>query len=71
MKETIELNVVRKRHQERCKINRLDLSQIIITDNGVPVEISAKVLQEFKYTGLSNNCFLEMEYWNKSKEDTT
>jgi hypothetical protein len=43
----------------RCsEINKLDLSEIIWTENGNELHIDSKIIEAFEYTGLSNMDFI-------------
>jgi hypothetical protein len=58
-----------KRHQDfRTWLNSLDLEEVEILDNGVSIQVSKEELDGFKYTGLSNMSFFELEWWNGPTE---
>lgn len=50
---------------ERKAINSLDLNEIEWYQNGVKIEISKEVIEDFELTGLSNMDFITGNYWGK------
>lgn len=49
-------------------VNHFPFHAIHWIKDGVELKISDKTREEFKFTGLSNCSFVEMEFWNRSKE---
>jgi|15BtaG_2_1085339.scaffolds.fasta_scaffold12301_3 hypothetical protein len=54
MNDTIDFDEVRRLYNRLSEINRLDLSACRFIDNGKEIEISPRVLEEFRFTGLNN-----------------
>ena len=46
------------------RFNKLNLKQVELYRNGFKIEYPESVVEEFRLTGLSNKCFVEMEFWN-------
>jgi hypothetical protein len=60
-----ELNAIQLRLQE---INSLDLANIEFREDGKKLDIPKEVIEEFKFVGLCNHSFIEMDFYlNKSK----
>ena len=59
----IDVGYVRRLREELDFINKLNLQQIEWYENGQKVEIDPKVLEEFKFVGLSNENFITMEFY--------
>ena len=54
-----------RRFQQFCNdLNQADLSQLEVYDQGEKVHISAACLDEWKFIGLSNYTFFDMEFYN-------
>lgn len=49
-------------------VNHFPFNEIMWVKDGVELEISDEIREEFKFTGLSNCSFVEMEFWNGSGE---
>ena len=57
-----------RRFQQFCNdLNQADLSQLEVYDQGEKVHISAACLDEWKFIGLSNYSFFDMEFYNDSE----
>lgn len=70
-KTRVDIEDIRYINAKRVEINMLNLQDIVFYENGKPVEISEKVLEDFRYTGLSNIDFITSEFYlgNGSVED--
>lgn len=49
---------------ELNEFNNVPLAELVLTKNGETIAIPPDVLEEWRFTGLSNKCFLEFELWN-------
>lgn len=50
---------------ELKKFNEQNLKDIELTENGEVIKIHPKILEEWRFIGLSNDYFVENEYWKK------
>lgn len=50
--------------EERAKINRESLGNIELFENGMKLDISQKVIDDFDFTGLSNVDFILSDFRN-------
>lgn len=50
------------------RINRDDIKELTIFENGIEVEINPSYKNEFRLTGLSNKDFVEMRFWENKIE---
>ena len=66
----VDLEHVRKLYEERMKINKLNFEDIEWYENGERVEVSPKIIKDFKFTGLNNTDFVTMNIF-QGFEDTT
>jgi hypothetical protein len=48
---------------ELAEFNSHSLADVVLTQNGLPLPIPAEVLDEWRVVGMSNQCFVEIEYW--------
>lgn len=48
------------------EFNRLRLEEIVLTENGVPIEITKECLEEWRFIGLSNRSFVDVEFWKNT-----
>ncbi len=62
----VRVNVedIQRLHDERKKYNDLDFDSIEWYKDGKKLEISPQVLEDFKFTGLTNCCFAAEEMYN-------
>lgn len=54
--------------EEKSKINREKLSDIELFEDGMKLNIPKKVIDDFKFTGLSNVDFILSDFRNVRKE---
>ena len=57
----INIEEVRALQERRREINKIDLNDIDFYENGVMVTPTKEALEEWRFTGLSNIDFVEME----------
>lgn len=48
---------------ELAEFNSRDLSSITLTENGKPLEITPGMLDEWRFVGMANQSFVEVEFW--------
>lgn len=53
------------------QFNKLDLSQVTLTEAGQPIVVDAKLMEDFDYTGLSNKDFVALEWWKPENHSLT
>lgn len=63
----VDIEQVRKIQEERMKINKMDLEDIEWYEGGKKIEISPKVIEDFKFCGLNNTDFIISEVYKESK----
>lgn len=51
--------------QQITDFNNLELSEIQLIENGIPIKITPEILDAWRFIGLSNKSFIEMEYWKE------
>ena len=56
--------------EERARINREKLEDIIFFENGMKLEIPKKVIENFEFTGLNNIDFIWSEFYKEKPNDT-
>jgi len=62
----IDIEHVREVLRLYREINSHALNDIQWYENGVRLEFSAELIEEFKFTGLSPICFVDCEFWDKT-----
>jgi hypothetical protein len=68
MKTTIPIEVIREHLAFRERLNKHKLEDLIITENGQPIEITPECLEEWRFIGMTNLSFFEMEFWKQPLE---
>lgn len=46
------------------EFNSVPLNELILTKDGQPISIPPEVIEDWRFTGLSNCGFVEFEMWN-------
>jgi len=65
-KRTFKVEKIRELISLLKEFNSLNLQEIIeLTENDQVISISDAVYEEWKFIGLSNQSFVEMEFWKK------
>lgn len=59
----VAIEEVKKLQARIAEINSIPLDKIVWTENDKPVEIVPEVKTFFKFTGLSNFCFITDDYY--------
>ena len=62
----VDIEWIKFLRNELHKINIVDLSSITFLENGIPIEIKKEIIEEFKFAGLNNTTFIEMELYKKA-----
>lgn len=62
-KTRVDIEDIKYITSKRLEINMLDLRDIVFYENGKPVEISKKAIDDFMFTGLSNIDFITSEFY--------
>jgi hypothetical protein len=55
-------------HRQLNEFNSLDLGKISLTENGVPIEITQEILDDWRMVGMSNSMFVEMRFWANTED---
>lgn len=63
----IDIEEIRELHKRRSEINNVLLSTIDFYENGVKVEITPEVLEEWRFVGLSNCDFILMDAYKEEE----
>ena len=50
------------------RFNSFNLADVDLIEDGVKIELSEKVLDSWRFVGLSNKSFIEIEYWKCQTE---
>ena len=61
----IDITEVQCLQARLAEINKLPFEEIIWYKDGMPLEITPGNLREFKFTGLSNTCFVELGLYDE------
>ena len=61
----VSIEYIRWIQEERAKINRIDLKDIVFFENGKVVDIPQKVIDDFAFTGLNNIDFIWSDFYKK------
>lgn len=67
-KKRYEIEQIRATLQTLEEFNSHKLQDIELTENGKVIEITPERLEEWKFIGMSNQTFVELEFWNKANE---
>ena len=63
----IDIERVRELLEAIAEINRAPLEEIEVYENGEKVDIPTVCLEDWKFTGLGNINFIEMEPWKDTE----
>ena len=64
-KERIDIEDVLKAHQINKKLNSFNLSEIDFFENGIKIAIDLDILEEYSYTGMSNDHFITSSFYKE------
>ena len=62
-KRKVDIEYVRNLLAELDKIDAIPLSEMQLYENGQKIEILPETIEEWRFVGLSNRAFIEMEVW--------
>ncbi len=57
-KKIVSVEEILLMQEERAKINRIPLNEILFFENGKPLKIPDKIVEDFEFTGLNNIDFI-------------
>jgi len=63
----IKVERIRELLQELEEFDKLSLKDVELTENDEVIPISAEILEEWKFIGLTNTFFVEFEFWKTKK----
>lgn len=64
----VDINYLRYLNEQRQAINATNLENIVWVENGQEIEASDKLIEDFKFTGLSNVDFILSGYYELEKK---
>jgi len=67
-KIAIEVEEVCRLKARLREINALDLKDIVWTEEGTPVEVPAKWVEEWRFTGMNNADFIDTDFYKDGLE---
>lgn len=67
-KYVVNIEVVKKIIDDLREINKIPFDEIEWHENGKPLDIPKEVLEEWKFTGLSNYSFVDTEFYKETPE---
>ncbi len=68
----VAIEPIREAMRVLAEFNRLDLASIILTEGGKPIPgVTPALIEGFRFVGLSNKEFVDMEWWNIPAEQLT
>ena len=59
----VNIEDIRKNIEFRKEINSVELTDIDFYENGKKIEVSEKVIDDFRFTGLNNIDFIDIEFY--------
>jgi hypothetical protein len=54
--------------EERQKINKTPLEEIEFYENGMKVDVSEKMIKDFKFVGLNNIDFITSDFYKENND---
>lgn len=69
MKELIDIRSVIEALKVIAEFNALDLSDHVLFDGEDLIPTTDEMIEEFKFTGLSNKDFIQLEFWKDFKKE--
>ncbi len=70
-KTPIKISEINQLFDRMSAINRIDLMEIeFVDDNGKIIQISQKIIEDFKYTGLNNVDFIITDFYKKGFDES-
>ncbi|CAG7581206.1 MAG: hypothetical protein SLAVMIC_00727 [uncultured marine phage] len=62
-KVSISIEEIQELHKRMREINSHDLSDIEFTEDGIPIDIDPKIIEQFKFCGLNNKDFIMTDFY--------
>lgn len=62
-KPRVSIDEVANAHKLLVEFNRLDLRNVVLTENGKVLQIPPEKLEEWHFIGMSNDAFVESRFW--------
>lgn len=59
----IDINEIRKLMVKRDQINAIPFNEIEWMDGDTPLDITPEIAERWRFIGLCNTSFVEIEYW--------
>ena len=69
MKKQVAVEYIQDLLNKLTEFDSLNLSEIELTENGQPIEISDMLLSEWRFFGLTNSWFVEDRFWETNLEE--
>lgn len=64
----VDVNYLRYLNEQRLAINQTPLEDIVWMENGQMIEVSDKLIEDFRFTGLSNVDLILAGYYELEKK---
>jgi len=64
----VAVEYIRWLMEERAKINKMELQDIEFFEEGMKLEISQKIIDDFKFCGLNNIDFINSGFYKEKEE---
>lgn len=65
-KHQVNIDRINAALAEIAAFNRLPLAECEFFEKGRRLEIDPEVLENFRFIGLSNKCFVELRFWDEN-----
>lgn len=65
---TVDVGYVRSLLSQLERINAIPLEQIDLFDGGERIDLTPEIIEEWRMIGMSNQAFIEMEFWKRSAD---
>ena len=59
----VDIEYIKHIQKERARINKVELEDIEFFEGGEKVDISQKIIDDFKFCGLNNTDFILTDYY--------
>ena len=60
----VDIEEVRSLLNRLAEIDAIPLAQMDLFENGQQIELTPKVIEDWRFVGMTNRAFIEMEFWN-------
>jgi len=68
-KTIVDIEEIKEALDVIAEFDKLNLNEVELHENGEPIQIPEGYLEEFKFCGLCNRNFIEMEWWKIPPEE--